>query len=85
MVTAKTAAVNWALLDPAATVTLAGTLTLALPLDKVTANPPVGAASLSVTVQEDVPGASTLAGVQNKLLSVVAMFKLTEAVLVSPP
>jgi len=76
---------NWVLPDPAATVTLAGTLTSALPLDKLTANPPVEAASFSVTVQEEDPGAFTLAGVQDKLLSVVAVFKLTEAVLVSPP
>jgi hypothetical protein len=85
VVTAETVAVNWALLDPAATITLAGTLTLALALDKVTANPPVEAASFSVAVQEEVPGAFTLAGVQDKLLSVVAAFKLTEAVLVNPP
>jgi hypothetical protein len=64
-----TVAVNWALLDPAATVTLAGTLTLALALDKVTANPPVEAASFSVAVQEEVPGAFTLAGVQSRVLN----------------
>jgi len=69
LLTAETVAVNWALLDPAATVTLAGTLTLALPLDKVTANPPVEAASFSVTVQEEVPGAFTLAGVQDRVLN----------------
>jgi hypothetical protein len=60
--------VNWALLEPAATVTLPGSVTLALLSDSDTANPPVAAAPLSVSVQEDVPGAFTLAGVQARLL-----------------
>jgi predicted ribosomally synthesized peptide with SipW-like signal peptide len=68
VVTDDTVAVNWALLELAATVTLAGSVTLALLSDSVTANPPVGAAPLSVTVHEDVPGAFTLAGVQARLL-----------------
>jgi hypothetical protein len=52
--------------------------------ESVTTNPPPGAASLSVTVQVEGPGASTLAGVQDKLVRVVAAFKLTEAVAVCP-
>ena len=49
-------AVNCALLEPDGTVTLPGSVTLALSSDRVTANPPPGAASVSVTVQVDVPG-----------------------------
>jgi hypothetical protein len=37
----------------AATVTLEGTVKLALPLDKETLTPPLGAAALRVTVQEE--------------------------------
>jgi hypothetical protein len=58
------------LLAPAGTVTLPGTVTLELLSDNATANPPAGAAPLSVTVHEDDPGASTLAGVQDRLLNV---------------
>ena len=84
MVTDDTVAVNWALLEPAATVTLPGSVTLALLSDSVTANPPAGAAPLSVTVQVEVPGAFTLAGVQDRPLRVVAAFRFTDAVLVCP-
>jgi hypothetical protein len=38
--------------------------------DNATANSPVGAASFSATVQVEVPGAFTLAGVQDRLLNV---------------
>jgi hypothetical protein len=85
VLTAETVAVNWALLAPARTVTLAGTVTLALLFWSVTAKPPIAAGPLSVTVHDDAPGAFTLAGLQDTLLSVVAVFKLTEAVLVNPP
>ena len=84
MVTDDTVAVNWALLDPAATVTLPGSVTLALLSDSATVKPPLGAVSFSVTVQVDVPGALTLAGVQDRPLRTVAAFKLTEAVAVWP-
>jgi hypothetical protein len=84
VVTDDTVAVNWALLDPAATVTLPGSVTLALLSDSVTANPPLDAASLSVSVHVEVPGALTLAGVQDRPLSTVVAFKLTEAVAVWP-
>ena len=55
---------------PAAIVTLAGTVMLVLLLDRPTLAPPVGAAALSVTVQEDVPGETTLDGLQVTLLTV---------------
>jgi hypothetical protein len=70
VVTDDTVAVNWALLDPAPTARLAGSDTLALFSESVTATPPAGAAPLSVTVQVDDPGAVTLPGVHDRLLKV---------------
>ena len=84
MVTDDTVAVNWALLDPEAIVTLAGSVTLAWLSESVTTKPPADAASLKVTVQVEVPGAFTLAGVQVRLLSATAEFKLTDVVRVCP-
>ncbi len=75
---------NWALLDPAGTVTLPGTVTLELLSDSVTANPPLDAALLRVTVQVEVPGAFTLAVVQDKPVRVVAALRFTTAVLLWP-
>ena len=49
---------------PEAAVTLLGTIALALLLESVKVRPPLGAAALSVPVQEDVPGAFTLDGLQ---------------------
>ncbi len=63
-----TEAVKEALLSPAPTPTLPGTVMLALLLDKVTVAPPAGAAAVSVTVQLEVPGAFIVAGEQLKLL-----------------
>jgi hypothetical protein len=45
-------------------VTLAGTVTLVLPLDRVTLAPPRGAGADNVTVQLADPGAATVAGEQ---------------------
>src|SRR5215469_647814 len=53
---------NVALLAPAATATLAGTVTAALLLDSVTVAPPVGAAPLRVTVPVDELPPTTLVG-----------------------
>jgi len=55
VLTAETVAVKLALVDPAPTVTEAGTVTAELLLAKLTAKPPVGAAVFSVTVQLSVP------------------------------
>jgi hypothetical protein len=55
VVTAETVAVKGALVAPAATVTEAGTVTAVLLLERLTMNPPVGAAVFSVTVQASVP------------------------------
>ena len=59
-----TVAVNEELVVPAARATVAGTVILALLLERVTLAPPVGAAAVNVTVQVDVPGALTVAGEQ---------------------
>ena len=70
MVTGDTVAMNWALLNPAATVRLAGSDTLSLLSESVTATPPAAATPLSVTVQVDDPGEFTLPGVHDRLLKV---------------
>jgi hypothetical protein len=57
---------------------------MALLSDSITANPPFGAALLRATVQVEVPGAFTLAGVQDKPLSVMAAFRFTDAVPLCP-
>jgi hypothetical protein len=53
--TGETVAVNEALVAFAGTVTVVGTATAALLLDKLTHSPPPGAAAFSVTVQASVP------------------------------
>ena len=55
VVTAETVAVKPPVVAPAATVTLAGTLTDVLLLARLTARPPDGAAALRATVQLSVP------------------------------
>jgi hypothetical protein len=47
--------VKLAVVDPAATVTEAGTMTAVLLLARFTVKPPLAAAALSVTVQPSVP------------------------------
>ena len=56
------ATVKLALVCPAATVTLAGTVAAALLLDNVTAMPPVGAAAVSVTVPVELAPPVTVLG-----------------------
>jgi hypothetical protein len=65
--TAAAVAVNVAVVNPALTVTEAGTVTEALLLDRLTLAPPAGAAAVRVTVQVLVPGVTTEAGVQLRL------------------
>jgi hypothetical protein len=55
VLTDKTVAVKVAVVAPAATVTEAGTVTAELLLARPTANPPLAAATFSVTVQLSVP------------------------------
>ena len=57
--TEETVAVKLAEVDPAPTVTEAGTVTAGLLLAKLTAEPPLAAAALSVTVQLSVPAPFT--------------------------
>jgi len=65
------------LVAPAATVTLAGTVTLVLLLDNARVTPPVGAGADNVTVQLEVPGAVTLPGEQLKLPGTTVTLRLT--------
>jgi hypothetical protein len=67
-VTGATVAVKVALLRPAAILTLAGTLKLALLLSSVTLEA-LGAAAVRATVQVEVPGAFTVEGEQVKLVN----------------
>src|SRR2546423_7995664 len=62
VVTALVVTVNVALLAPAATVTLAGTVAVDVLLLRVTAAPPVGAGPLSVTVPVEGDPPVTMAG-----------------------
>ncbi len=75
-----TVAVKDALLCPAPTPTLPGTVMLALLLDKITVAPPAGAAAVIVTVQLELPGAFTVAGEQFRLLGCVVTVNAMVAV-----
>jgi hypothetical protein len=55
VLTEDTVAAKLAVVDPAATVTWAGTVTEELSLAKLTVNPPLAAAPLSVTLQLSLP------------------------------
>jgi hypothetical protein len=55
VLTDETVAVKLAVVEPATTVTVAGTVTALLLLARLTAKPPVGAAAFNVTVQLSVP------------------------------
>jgi hypothetical protein len=72
LVTVPAVAVKEAVVAAAATVTLAGTVRLALLLVKATGEPPVGAGPLKVTVQALVPGPVKEAGLQVRPLTVAA-------------
>jgi len=73
VLTAETVAVKLAVVAPAATVTLAGTVTALLLLARLTVNPPVGAAALNVTVQLSVPAPVNDPLVQLRALTVGAL------------
>ena len=62
--TLDAAAVKVPVVCPDPIVTLAGTVTLALLLDKLALTPPPGAGADNVTVQDAEPGAFTVDGVQ---------------------
>jgi hypothetical protein len=61
--------VNPALAAPAGTVTVLGTVTAELLLDKLTFRPPLGAEVLSVTVQASVPDPVMAPLLQNSALN----------------
>jgi hypothetical protein len=82
--TAPAVARNKALVDPAATVTEAGTVSAALLSESATTRPPVGAAALRVTVQEVVPPVVTEVGAQDRVLGMGSGVTVTEAVLEVP-
>ena len=69
MLTAVIVAVKLPVVAPAATVTLAGTVTAELLLTRLTANPPLAAAAFKVTVQLSVPAPVTDPLVQLNALS----------------
>jgi hypothetical protein len=83
--TEATFTVNVAVLAPAATVTLAGTVALALELLSVVTTPPAGAAADSVTVHVAVPGVFTVAGVQLSVLTAGRGVTVTVVAFAVPP
>jgi len=89
VVTAPVLTVKVALLAPAATVTLAGTLAAALPLESITCAPPVGAGPLNVTVPvEDCAPPVTVVGfsvTEESVGDAWAGKTVSEVVLVAPP
>ncbi len=80
-----TLAAKAAVVCPAATVIEAGTVTLALPLVSATVRPPLGAASVKTTEQEEVPGAFTEVGVQFRALNCGTGLTVMVEVLLVPP
>ena len=79
-------AVNVALMAPAGTVTLAGTVAIeGLPLESVTAAPPAGAAASSVTVPVDALPPVMVVGLRLKAERVVGGATVSAADLVTPP
>lgn len=78
--------VNVALVAPAATVTLAGTMATAVSLlARVTTAPPVGAAALKVTVPVELFPAVTLTGLRLNRERVVIGVTVSAADLPLPP
>lgn len=67
-VTAEAVAVKNALVAPAATITVAGTDSAELLLDRLTTSPPAGAAALSDTVQLSVPAPEMVSPLQKSAL-----------------
>jgi len=86
MVTALVLTVNVALLAPARTVTLGGTLAAPLLLVSITCAPPVGAGPLSVTVPVDCTPPVTLVGfsVSEESVGRARGTTVSEAALVKP-
>jgi hypothetical protein len=79
LVLAVAVAVKKPLVCAAPIVTPGGTVTLALLLDNTTITPPVGAGADNVTVQVEVPGATTVPGEQLRLEGTTVTVRLTVA------
>jgi len=87
VVTAVVSTMNVALLAPAATVTVAGTVAVdVLPLERETTAPPVGAGPLSITVPVEGAPPVTLVGfsVSEETVGRACGSTVKEAVLVAP-
>src|SRR5919198_1908199 len=82
--TGEVLTVNVAVVFPAATVTLAGTVATALSLESVTTVPPVGAAAASVTVPVEVLPPTTAVGLSASADTAGTGVKVRVAVLVIP-
>jgi len=77
-------ALNEPVVAEAATVTLAGTVTLALLLLRTTVVPPAGAAPLRVTVHALLPGPVKEAGVHTRPLTIKSAFNVIVEVALPP-
>ena len=85
-VTPTVLTVNSALVAPAATVTLAGTVAAALALESATLNPPAGAADVNVTVPcADVPPVTLVGLTETADSEAVGGVTVSVAVFVAPP
>ena len=83
-VTALVVTVNVALVAPAGTVTLAGTVAAVLSLDSVTCAPPAGAGPSSVTVPVELLPPVTVVGLSASEERPAAGFTVRVAVRVTP-
>jgi hypothetical protein len=79
LLTCAAVAVKLALVSPTPTTTLAGTVTLALLLERGTVNPPLGAAAVNETVQ------GVLVGVVRVVLVQLSALNATETGTVTVP
>src|ERR1019366_5268659 len=82
--TVPAVAVKELVVAAAATVTLAGTVRLALLLVKAITAPPVGAGPLKVALQALVPGPVKEAGLQMRLVKVTGAFRVIVALALPP-
>jgi len=86
LVATRTAvAVKAAVVDPARTVTDAGAVSFVLLLETATTAPPAGAIPMRVTLQEEVPGVETAAGVHANALSMAGTTVIVEVASPPPP
>src|SRR3954469_14835143 len=84
VVTEASGAVKDAVVAPAKTVRLEGTVAAGLSRESATGNPPLEADLLIVTTQEDNPGPVTVAGEQLRPLNTAGATRLTVAMMLCP-